>query len=301
MREFTVSNDLISQPELLRERAENEGYLFFRGLLKPEPLLDVRRRILQVCAEAGWIKPNTDPMEGIAAPGVAHVSSQPAFDQVYDRIIRIEEFHQLSHTPALLGVFQSIFNEPPLVHPRNIARVIFPQSVEYTTPPHQDYIHIQGTTNFWTAWFSLGDCPRTLGGLAVLAGSHRDGLFEMHPAKGAGGLGIDTDELDYEWVSSEMKAGDVIMFHSHTVHKGLPNVSEDKIRVSVDFRYQGVSQPVTHSSLLPHGNRITWEEIYQGWNSTEHQYYWRELPTPVVEPRKKSEFPTVPVRRGKVQ
>lgn len=300
MREFTVSNDLIGQPELLRERAENEGYLFFRGLLEAQPLLEVRRQILEVCAKHGWLEPGTEQVEGIAASGLVRVAGNAKFNRVYSDILRLEEFHALAHQPAITGIYETLFQEPVLVHPRNIARVIFPRAENFTTPAHQDYIHIQGTTNFWTTWFSLGDCPRSLGGLAVLEGSHHAGLFEMHPARGAGGLGIDTDELEYEWVSSEMKLGDVLMFNSHTVHKGLPNVSENKIRVSVDFRYQGVSQPVVEGSLLPHEKLLSWEEIYRGWNSPELQYYWRDLPTPIVEYRPKHEFETVPTRKSKV-
>src|SRR5579872_257723 len=276
--DFAVSNDLLANAGALQARAREDGYLFFRGLIDRNALLDVRRQILALCERAGWLAPDTDPMEGIAAPGAACVEPEPRFMEVYNQVMRLEAFHALAHQPRLLKMFDSLFGEPTLVHPRNIARLIFPNNVRFTTPSHQDYIHIQGTEETWTAWMPLGDCSRTLGSLAVLAGSHRDGVYPVHRAYGAGGLGIDTENLPYRWVSADFAPGDVVVFHSLTIHKGLPNLSPDRLRLSTDFRYQGVSQPATEGSFLPHHGRLSWEEVYAGWKSTRYQYYWRDLP-----------------------
>jgi len=123
--------------------------------------------------------------------------------------------------------------------------------------------------------------------LLVLAGSHRDGILPVHRADGAGGLGIDTRPLPQEWHGSDFAAGDVLFFHSHTVHKALPNQTTDQLRISVDYRYQGLSQPVVEDGLLPHYNRLSWPEIYADWQSTQYQYYWRELNVQTV-PRDRS-------------
>jgi hypothetical protein len=34
--------------------------------------------------------------------------------------------------------------------------------------------------------------------------------------------------------------------------------------------------------MLPHFNRLTWEQIYAGWRSPRYQYYWRDLPLRTV-------------------
>lgn len=154
---------------------------------------------------------------------------------------------------------------------------MFPENTKYTTPAHQDFIHIRGTEETYTAWIPLGTCPKELGGLTVLAGSHRAGVYPVKPAFGAGGLGIDTEPLEADglyWVAGDFDIGDAIFFHSHAVHKALPNQSSDRIRLSVDYRYQGCSKPVTEGSLLPHFNRMPWDEIYTDWKSTQYQYYW---------------------------
>lgn len=283
MTDFTVSNDTIPEPDMLRKRAESDGYLFLKGLIEPDRLLSVRKQILELCEEAGWLKAGTDPVEGIACPGVTHVEPEPGYMEVYDRILQLEDFHALAHHPKLLDILQVLFNEQVLVHPRNIARMIFPQIVQFTTPAHQDYVHIQGTEETWTSWIPLGPCPKDQGSLAIMPGSHKSGLFPVQSAYGAGGLGIDTEALPFQWAASDFELGDLVLFHSHVIHKGLPNTTPDRIRVSVDFRYQAASQPVAEASLFPHFNRTTWDQIYQGWKSKEHQYYWKSMQLDIVE------------------
>jgi hypothetical protein len=67
------------------------------------------------------------------------------------------------------------------------------------------------------------------------------------------------------------------------VHKGMDNVTADRLRVSVDFRYQGASAPVHPGSLQPHHGRLTWDDVYAGWKSQKYQYYWRSQALNVTE------------------
>jgi len=60
---FADSSDLLEDPGALRARAEEHGYLFFRGLLPAEAVLDVRRRFLRILERHGWLDPN-DPTSG---------------------------------------------------------------------------------------------------------------------------------------------------------------------------------------------------------------------------------------------
>lgn len=279
---FVPSKLGTDSPDVLRSRMAGQRYLFLPDLIDHPAIREVRHDILAVCAQAGWLAPGTDPDEGIAAPGVRYVAGQPEFGAVYTEIQKLESFHALAHQPGILDAVRTIVQDDVLVHPRNIARVIFPQNTDYTTPAHQDFIHIKGTADTYTCWFPLGDCPPELGGLAIMAGSHPEGVLPHVPALGAGGKGIVTEPLPYHWVASPLRTGDALLFHSHTVHKGLDNVSADRLRVSVDFRYQAVSAPVHPSSLLPHHGQLTWDDIYAGWKSKRYQYYWRSLPVNVA-------------------
>jgi ectoine hydroxylase-related dioxygenase (phytanoyl-CoA dioxygenase family) len=283
MRPFLDSGDAVRNPAELRARAERDGYLFLRGILPREPVLELRRQILEVCDRHGFVGEGEPLDRGIAAPGVRCREGDPEYMAAYDDIQRLEAFHALAHQPPLLEALEALFGEPVLVHPRNIARVMFPQNNRFTTPAHQDFVHVQGTENTWTAWIPVGDCPAELGGVEVLAGSHRFGVLPARRAEGAGGLGVDTEELGLSWHGEDFRCGDALLFHSLCVHRGRDNHTPDRLRLSVDYRYQGVSQPVEWRSLLPHFNRMPWDDIYRGWQRPELQYYWQQLDLKMVD------------------
>ncbi len=280
--ELIPSNDLLARPADLRARMDETGFVLLRGLLPHVEVLDLRRAVLECCRQGGWLLEGSDPLDGQVDPARACVEPEPAFLDVYYRVQRLEAFHALAHHSALLGTMSTLVSEPALLHPQKIARLIFPQNVEHTTPPHQDFVFIQGTPQTYTAWIPLGDCPKELGGLQLNAGSHRGGVREYHPSLGAGGMSIPPETLPDCWHSTDYRTGDVVVFHSMMVHRGLPNLTRDRLRLSVDYRYQAPSQPICETSLRPHMGELTWEEVYRGWKSTDRQYYWTRAQLRVV-------------------
>src|SRR5947199_356238 len=82
------------------------------------------------------------------------------------------------------------------------------------------------------AGFALSDCPREMGTLTAAEGTHAHGVYDFQPAFGAGGLEV-VDPLVGRWVGGDFQAGDVLIFHSLTVHKALPNLT-DRLRMSMD-------------------------------------------------------------------
>ena len=151
---------------------------------------------------------------------------------------------------------------------------MLPSEALKVTPPHQDYLHIQGSADTWTCWAPMGDVPRSLGGLSILEGSKNAGLLGVTAAEGAGGLETILCNLGYEWAEGDYEAGDMIVFHSLTVHKALPNRHPGRVRLSLDLRYQPANQPIENASLLPHGP-FEWAELYEGWTREDIMYYWK--------------------------
>jgi ectoine hydroxylase-related dioxygenase (phytanoyl-CoA dioxygenase family) len=274
---------LLSDPAALREQAREDGYLYLRNFLPREKLLDLRRQMLELAREAGWLHADRPLMDGIANPGtfvMEFSAARPEWRVFYRKLQSLRDFQALAHSPKILRVFEAIFGEAVLVQPRNMSRLMFPGDTTYTTPPHQDHIHIRGTPETWTCWFPVGDCPTKLGGLAVLPGSHKVGLMKTKPMPGAGGTGVEIAE-DAVWAGGDLQMGDVIMFHSLTVHQGRDNQTADQVRLSCDYRYQPVSQPVDADSLEPHGAVVDWAEVYAGWpkagpEGDPIQYYWKK-------------------------
>ena len=57
------------------------------------------------------------------------------------------------------------------------------------------------------------------------------------------------------------------------------------MRVSLDNRYNPVGEPIAEHMLLPHLNNngeLTWEQIYENWQSDELKYYWQKCDNPLV-------------------
>ena len=281
---FTDSMLLIDDGDALRERAATDGYLFFRGLLPPDALLPVRADLLGVVAKHGWLTgeaTGTLNVEALAAvPESAMRTDIGVSAAAYDDVQRLESVHRLPHHPRLLALYRTLFDDDVLVHARHIIRMISPHPAVFPTPAHQDFPLVQGTQNTWTCWFPLGDCPRTMGSLKILSGSHTLGYLPLKRARGAGGITVQTcpDEDDkLDWIEGDFELGDVLTFPALTVHKALPSQFKDRIRLSFDVRYQALSEPVEERSLRPHCG-LTWEQVYESWESDEFQYYWRKLP-----------------------
>jgi ectoine hydroxylase-related dioxygenase (phytanoyl-CoA dioxygenase family) len=285
-QEFRVSNDALADPEELRRRIEAEGYLFFRALQVADKLRALRQEILAVCREGGWLKAGTELQDGIADTTHRCTEGDLEYAKVYHEIYKLESFHRAGHWPEVLATMQKVIGGPVLPHPQKIARLWFPQYAEHTTPVHQDFVHFQGTYQTYTCWTPVGDCPRELGGLALLSGSHRvNAIHDHHFSLGAGSLAIDTGQLNGQWVTTDYAIGDCLIFHSLTVHQALPNRTADRLRISLDNRYQGLDQPIAEHMLLPHlrsHHELTWEEVYRDWRLPELQYYWKKLDLKVL-------------------
>ena len=275
------SADLLDDPRALAQRLNVYGYLFIKGLLPRAAVLRVRAKFLEATAAAGWLEAGTDVDAAIADPAKACVDPQAPFIDVLRRFYRAEEAHALKLHPNIMGLFERLFGEPVLAHPLLIPRCIFPQRPEFTTPAHQDYPHIQGTTETLSLWWPLGDCPAEMGGLAIARGSHVEGVRAFTVSSGAGGMAV-IDPLEGDWVAGPLEAGDALIFHSLTVHKGLPNLS-DRLRLSLDNRYQRASEPVCERCLQPYAGCGSWDEITAGWTSPDLRGYWRKQAPKVAD------------------
>ena len=75
-----------------------------------------------------------------------------------------------------------------------------------------------------------------------------------------------------------MRAGDVLIFHSLTVHAASRNVS-NQLRISLDCRFQDYRRAVNPANFAFAGDSgKSWDKTYAGWRSDRLKYYWKELP-----------------------
>lgn len=285
-KELRISNDAMNDPVELRHRIAEEGYLFFKQLQNPDKLWALRREMLTTLQKGGWLVAGTDPMDGIADISRQCTEGDPEYTDVYHAVYKLEAFHRAGHWPEVVDMVAKIIGDEVLPHPQKIARLWFPKYTAHTTPTHQDFVHFQGNFQTYTCWAPVGNCPIELGGLAVLPGSHKvDRVMEHHFSLGAGSLCVNEETLSGEWHTTDYEIGDTLIFPALTVHKALPNLTEDRLRVSLDNRYQAVGAPIAEHMLEPHlniFNALQWEDVYRNWESDRLQYYWKDRALNVV-------------------
>jgi len=264
-------------PALLRDELEAKGYVLIRGLLPVDAVSTVLRDVTEVLSAAGWMQDGYAPTERKAELAAACGDPDPSFKKTYQQVFNLESFHALPHQPALRNVMKMIAGEDVLVHPKPIGRLIFPHCERLVTHAHQDYEFMGGDPEFYTVWIPFHDCPVEVGPLRILEGSHRFGI-QHHERENLHVPEIPVGaEVGKDWVGGYVNAGDVLLFHSLTVHAAAPNLS-DQLRLSLDCRFQDARRVLHPSNLVFAGESgKSWEKTYANWHSEKLQYYWKSL------------------------
>jgi ectoine hydroxylase-related dioxygenase (phytanoyl-CoA dioxygenase family) len=266
-------------PVELRARFQRDGYLYFPDALDAvltQPLLESMLQSLapHVC----W----DDAEQAPVLHGEPFFESDPVWDEVYPKIQSLEGLHALFHDEALQRLMRIVAGDRPFVYPMKMARVAAPRKLGFETPPHQDAFSHHAGPGMAGVWVALHDVDAAMGRLTILPGSHTRGVRAVFEARGVGGVQCEIYPEETRWHVDDVSAGDVILFHSQTVHRAQPNTGKRRVRLSVDTRFCDYGAPVFSTNLEPHhGWRIPeldWEYIYRNWHGDELCYYWRDYP-----------------------
>lgn len=261
--ELRSARPLLGDVEALRARMQEDGYLYLPGLLNVDAVIDARRSVLEKLQAEGALDPDAPLMDGIAAPDV-HFTFRP------DLANGNPVVHRLLYSGAVMDFFTAFLGGPVLHYDYTWLRAKAP-GPNTATSPHCDIVFMsRGTKQLYTLWTPLDDIPYELGGLMILEGSHRkvehlgeywefdvdsycvDGKNDKaHEqwAWGATGGSFSKDaigvrqQIGGRWLSTEYKAGDVLIFGMYTLHGSLDNRTH-RIRLSTDSRYQRQGEAV---------------------------------------------------------
>ena len=213
--------------------------------------------------ENGKLQRGTDPMECIANPEM-RVAFEPGAAKDNAALMKV------LYDGPMMDFYARFLDGEVLHFDFTWFRAVSPGG---STPPHTDAVYMnRGTDALYTSWTPIGDVPQKLGGLMVLEGSHKhqklrenysrmdvDTVCEnrrdanskrvsaMGKARTGGWLSQNPvklrDALGGRWLTSEFRAGDLLMFSIFTVHASIDNQT-DRIRLSSDSRYQRASEAV---------------------------------------------------------
>ena len=252
--ELRESNDLLNDMSALRERMAEDGYLLIRDYLDLEWVMDARRSVLEVLAEHEMIDENHSLMEARAAK-----SDNGAFRSAigsHAALGKLPAVRKLVHSGRMIEFYAAFLGGEVRSFDFIWMRVMGPGR---SSAPHYDIVYMgRGTMNLYTSWTPLGDAPLSDASLMVLENSHRleavkatygqmDVDKKSNWKKMGGSYGKDPaaiqKELGCRWLTTDYRAGDLLVFSMYTMHRSLDNRS-DRIRLSSDTRYQLASEPV---------------------------------------------------------
>lgn len=260
--ELRSSEDLLGQPELLRERLEEDGYLYIRNFLPRDIVQEARLSLLRRLSAGGFLDPAAPLEEGIANP-----DNTPKF--MPNLANPNPEVARVVFGPELTGFYARLFGGP-IRHFDYIWVRSMPRGTG--TPAHCDLVYMgRGTHRLLTCWVPYGEVPLEQSPLMLLEDSHKkseriknylegdvDTYCENRPkevqkVKVDGGWSHPgwlsknpitlREKFGGRWLSAHFQPGDFLTFKMNMIHASLDNQT-DKVRLSTDTRYQLASEPI---------------------------------------------------------
>jgi ectoine hydroxylase-related dioxygenase (phytanoyl-CoA dioxygenase family) len=225
------------EPQDIRARAEEYGFLFCPALIDRATVHALRDAALAVARDLEWLDPRAPLHAGVARPGIALGAYD---DSRWIEFLRVmlahPTFAAVRTEPRLLAVLEAILGAPPEPDVGDLLRVVSPDDPEHTTVAHQDRFYLRGDGARWTAWLPLGDCPLSLGPIAIVPRSHTGGLQPHHgPSDSRRSVAVAPRAM---WAAEDLQAGDAVIFNWLTVHCTLPNLSDRSLRLSATCRFR---------------------------------------------------------------
>lgn len=128
---------------------------------------------------------------------------------------------------------------------------------------HQDWRGGQGSLDSVVMWFPLVDCDTDLGGLQVLPGSHKRGLYAGTDVDYISSIQEELPEDQFKQL--ELEAGDILVFSTFTVHRSGTNVTPN-IRWTSQFRFNNLEEStfVDRGFPLPYIYKPTPDLLFPG-------------------------------------
>jgi len=257
------SNDVQHNPQALRERLEEDGYLLMRGFHDADKVLGVRREILERLNQRGQLNPAAPLMEGVAAPNLETSASVRGQEDLKTASLRELLYSQRAHE-----FFARLFGAPARPFQFQWLRAAGPGA---GSPIHADLPYMgRGTRNLCTLWTPLGQITPDMGPLALCLGSHRweavRGKYahsDVDRDRHGGIFTEDSGELverfGGQWATTTFEPGDAVILGMYLLHGSLSNAT-NKFRISCDTRYQRADEPMDDrwDGDEPRGHEVLW-------------------------------------------
>jgi ectoine hydroxylase-related dioxygenase (phytanoyl-CoA dioxygenase family) len=231
--ELRVANEYLGDHDALMQLLDQDGYLFFRGVLDVDAIATVRAAMVKVLQDHDLVEAGADLPRASTqrvGPGAGQTVA-PVLDEHYNQLGLWQDFVTV---PAVRSFFEQVAGGPVEFAPIAEYRSRPPGSTEIYW--HQDGYY-QQRFGLLTAWIPVMDLPTEMGGIAVASGQHHAGY--LHGMETTSILPISEEVIDAAGIRrTDYHPGDVLVFGEHLPHTGLPNeTTQNLYRLSIDVRF----------------------------------------------------------------
>lgn len=237
----------------IRKRMAQDGYIYLPHFFVHDEVMAARRDVFTQLATVGEI--NEPVLDGIYSGTSQRRERCKDLGTFWRTVSETWTLRRLSHGPQLHRLMADIMNEPSRVQDYIFLRPAGPGKF---TNVHCDAPFFTRTTEqVNTAWIALGDVPVSMGPLFIVENSHTfDDLTEQfrgydyspddnRAASISGSPVTLAKERQTRLLTTDFKAGDVLVFGMYLFHGALDNVSTgNQVRLSCDVRYQAAAAPL---------------------------------------------------------
>lgn len=194
----------------LKEKAKNVFEIQFKKFGYTE---DFKKNMIKLFKENESVFINCGK---IIQTGLIELYKLPIEDKIIDLIKDLGlTFPNLCTRPVLF------FNHPKLAK----------EEFYYKTPPHQDWLSMESSSDSLVLWVPLVDVNKENGSILIWPKTHKQGPL---PFKTIGGFA--SVETFGEPIQPELEVGDIAIFSTFLVHSS-GDITNDTIRWSCHFRY----------------------------------------------------------------
>jgi ectoine hydroxylase-related dioxygenase (phytanoyl-CoA dioxygenase family) len=270
--ELRRSDEIQGSAAALRERFDEDGYLFIPGFFDREDVVEIRREMTGILEKKNVLDPSYPSFEAVKREGADMTfltDPRKAVDYMNSIVKGIGPLKKLLYSGPIIEFFRAFFGEPVRHFDFTWVRTM---GKGPGTEPHCDVVYMgRGTSRVCTSWIPYGDISYEIGGLMILENSHKQGErlspylhrdVDKYCTNRPEAKRIETGEIPWKWngvlstnpvslrehlggrwLTTEYRMGDLLVFGLTTVHGSLDNQTSS-FRLSTDTRYQPASEPI---------------------------------------------------------
>ncbi|MPR33862.1 phytanoyl-CoA dioxygenase family protein [Salmonirosea aquatica] len=233
-----------------KEEFNKNGYVLLRNFLDQETVAEIYREAREIFATQ--IKRVAGQPVDIEDRDAFEAAMFDFFEKDFDAFVNTGKtvqhsfsLHRLAVSKQIEAILKEIGIEKPVIGARpamqfNSRFLSKDGSKHWKLDAHQDWRTGQGSLDSTVIWFPMVEAGAEIGALQVIPGSHKSGLLEANTSGYQGGITATLKEEDF--VQTEFRAGDVLIFSAFLVHQSGNNVTRN-IRWSVQLRYNNLAEP----------------------------------------------------------